>query len=110
MKISILVGVTSVLQFVSAAAVGPRQVGGVIAAPVRRIDKSRSVENDLARRDLIVKRQTANTVALSLDNPPSKLLYYANSTTPPEVPGLTECSYDWDTGAETCVTVGYGIK
>jgi len=115
MKISILVGVTSVLHVVSAYAVGPRQVGGngVIAAPVWRRDQSRSVENDLARRDLLVKRQTANTVPLALDNPPSKLLYYANSTSLPtatEVPGLTECSYDRDASSENCVTVGYGIK
>lgn len=83
MKASILVGVTAVLQVASAFAVGPRQVAsnGVIAAPVWRRDESRSVENDLARRDLLVKRQS-NTVPVSLDNPPSKLLYYANSNLP----------------------------
>jgi hypothetical protein len=84
MKISILVGVTSVLQVVSALAVGPRQAtgNGVITAPVWRRDQSRSVENDLARRNLLAKRQTANTVPVALDNPPSKLLYFANSTSP----------------------------
>jgi len=85
MKVSILVGVATVLQVVSAYAVGPRQAGsnGVIAAPVWRRDQSRNVENDLVRRELLVKRQS-NTVPVSLDNPPSKLLYYANSMTPPD--------------------------
>ena len=84
MKISIIVGVASVLEIVSAFAVGPRQsITGIIAAPVWRRDRSRSVENDLARRDRLLNKRQANTVPLSLDNPPSKLLYYANSTTIP---------------------------
>ena len=114
MKVSILVGVATVLQVVSAFAVGPRQAAsnnGIIAAPVWRRDESRSVENDLARRDLLVKRQS-DTVPVSLDNPPSKLLYFANSNQPTlhGSSGLTESSYDRDAGSENSVTVGYGIK
>ena len=59
-----------------------QQSGGVISAPVWRRDDTRSIENDVRRRDHFVKRATADTVPLTLDNPPSKLLYYANSATP----------------------------
>jgi hypothetical protein len=80
MKISIVLGVATLLQCISALAVSPRHPSGVISAPVWRRDETRSVENDLTRRSKLTKRQTADTVALPLDNPPVKLLYFANST------------------------------
>ena len=82
MKVSILfLGIGSV--FVSGFAIHPRyNTPGVVTAPVWRKDQTRSVENDLVRRDMLIKRATSGIVGLSLDNPPSKLLYYANSTGP----------------------------
>jgi hypothetical protein len=88
MKFSLLVGLAVAIQGVCGAAVlhRPReQSGGVISARLWRRDESRSVENDLARRDRLSKRSTADTVPLTLDNPPSKLLYFANSTSSAQV-------------------------
>jgi len=81
MKVSIFLGVAIVLQcFVGALVISPRQnTLGVVQAPVWRRDQTRSVESDRIRRSTLSKRATSGTVALSLDNPPSKLLYYANS-------------------------------
>jgi len=81
MRFLILPGLAAAIEGAYGAAVLPRQQsGGVISAPVWRRDETRSIENDVRRRDHLVKRATADTVPLTLDNPPSKLLYYANST------------------------------
>jgi hypothetical protein len=88
MKISILVGLAVAIEGVCGVAVEvmarhqvPRQQGGgVVAAPFSRRDGTRSVENDLRRRQELTKR--GSTVSQVLDNPPSKLLYYANSIAP----------------------------
>jgi hypothetical protein len=84
MKVSIIFGVGTVLQVVSGLAVYPRQISdrGFIHAPMWRRDQTRSVENDLVRRSHILKRATTDVVNLSLDNTPTKTLYYANSTLP----------------------------
>lgn len=81
MKVSVILGVAALFQCTNAMAVSPRHPFGVISAPVWRRDQTRSVENDLTRRSQLTKRQTANTVPLALDNPPVKLLYFANSMT-----------------------------
>jgi hypothetical protein len=76
-----LVGVLSGALVIDAAVISPRgPVPGVIQAPVWRRDQTRSVENDLARRAHLTKRQVSNTVSLNLDNANNKLLYFANST------------------------------
>lgn len=82
MKVSIFLGVGALLQcVVSAWVISPRQnAPGVVQAPVRRRDQTRSVHNDYIRRDMLVRRATSGTVGLTLDNPPTKLLYFANSS------------------------------
>src|SRR5579862_1609809 len=82
MKVSILVGVGYLLQCVNALAIAPRQqtVPGVISAPMWRRDETRSVQNDLARRERLLKRQS---VPVTLANSADKLLYFANSTSYP---------------------------
>ena len=105
MRFSILLGLAVAVEGASGAAVlhHPRQQrGGVISAPVWRRDETRSVENDVRRRDHLVRRATGDTVPLTLDNPPSKLLYYANSTTPPRSPSQSEG------GSNTAVIVTIG--
>lgn len=85
MKISVFWGIGSVLQgvLVSGFAIHPRDnYPGVVAAPIWRTDQPRSMEDDLVRRDMLIKRATSGTLGVVLDNPPSKLLYYANSTEP----------------------------
>lgn len=78
MKVSILVGLGAVLQSVNAVAIVPRQqsVPGVVSAPMWRRDGTRSVENDILRRDRLLKRQS---VTLDLISSVDKLLYFANS-------------------------------
>ena len=73
---------------VNAAAFLPRQHQeihrdtnpGVISAPLWRRDETRSVENDIRRREQLSKRQTTGTVNLNLRNTANKLLYFANRT------------------------------
>jgi hypothetical protein len=81
MKVFTVLGTGLFLQFVHGLAVHQRQIDipGVISAPVWRRDASHSVENDITRRDHLLKRQVSNTVPLTLENAPSKLLYFANS-------------------------------
>ena len=87
MKVSILLlGIGTVLEgiFVSGSVIHPRfNAPGVVTAPIGRRDRTRSVENDFVRREMLIRRATSGTVGLTLDNSPSKLLYYANSTDPP---------------------------
>lgn len=83
MKTSFLVGVGLFLQGVTAVAIHPRQESttpGVVQAPVWRRDETRSVQNDLLRREYLHKRATSNTVSLDLISASNKLLYFANST------------------------------
>jgi hypothetical protein len=105
MKVSTFLGVATVLQcFVSGLVISPRQnTPGVIQAPVWRRDQTRSVENDRMRRSALSKRSTSGTVALTLDNPPSKLLYYANSKDLDERGWLMLCSYNRHTWSTDCI-------
>jgi hypothetical protein len=84
MKVSqLFLVVGSILQgvCVSGFAIHPRyNTPGVVAAPIWRRDQTRSIENDFNRRDMLIGRATSGTLGVTLDNPPSKLLYYANST------------------------------
>jgi hypothetical protein len=111
MKVSILVGLAVAIEGVYGLAVAARQQsGGVVAAPFSRRDGTRSVENDLRRRQELTKR--ANTVTQVLDNPPSKLLYYANSTAPNVSEGfLTLCdSHDWHSTPKSCFADRHGLE
>jgi hypothetical protein len=86
MKVSIFWGLgTILLCVVSGRVIAPRQdVAGVVQAVIWRRDQTRSVENDLSRRNALINRASSGPVALTLDNTPSKLLYYANSKSTPE--------------------------
>ena len=80
MKTLCILVLVSVLQAVNGVAIGPRHPSGVVQAPIWRRDLTRSVENDLRRREHLSKRQTSNTASLMLSNPPGNLLYLANGT------------------------------
>jgi hypothetical protein len=81
MWVSILLGIGVLVESVTAAAFIPRQldgvVQGVISAPLWRRDETRSVENDILRRDRLARRQSS-TVNVDLANTADKLLYFAN--------------------------------
>jgi hypothetical protein len=112
MKTSFWVGVGLFLQGVASFAIIPRQESstpGVISAPVWRRDQTRSVENDLVRRDFLQKRATSNTVSLDLLSAANKLLYFANSTSLCIVSWAND-SYDRNTRTKVGVTNRYWIQ
>jgi len=83
MKISTILGAALLLESVYGVAIAPRHpqpVPGVLSAPIKRRHNIRSVEHDLARRDVRLAKR-AGTVSLPLQN--AQLLYYANSNFPP---------------------------
>lgn len=92
MKPSLALSIAGFLQLASAAAIlHPRHaqnVPGVVAAPMWRRGRTRSVENDIARRDHLTKRQT---VPVSLENAEGKLLYFAQGILPFRLEPLLTC-------------------
>ena len=77
MKPSFVLSIAGFLQLVTAVAIYPRHtqnVPGVVAAPMWRRDRTRSIENDIARRDRLTKREA---VPVTLQNAEGKLLYFA---------------------------------